>query len=1028
MGQIFEIPFNAGQDESIDRALMPDGVLRLMQNCRLSRQGRIECRPQYVAQAAGAWGGSTLQAQDLATFEDRLIAFASRASQDNFSRDIFTYTPGLAQGTWKPAFTQAGFPSFPLVSDLTILWNAPAGPAMTSSDIAATNTGYICAVQTDPVLATSNIFILFGATVLPILTLSLTSVVSVRVIAQGGLFYLLARTVAGDINARSFDTAIATAWGAPATLVTAEATGAVTWDAAPLVGGTDFLICYPRPGTANMRVQRYNVNLALQATNTVAVAPGNMCVVGNTTNGVLFAHKTAINDISLYTMNAATLVTSAGPTNVLGPTTGGLVNAGTPALYIDTVNARVVIQCQGPVAGTTPDSTGRHSQWNEVSTAAHAAVQSDTFNNVRISSKLFSAVAAPLQLAVHGIGTMTVGGNTSGTDQVYATCIQNVAFQGFICHGRWNYGIADQLLDAQSDNFHGRAGIATDGAGTFWATCATLDEGKIGTTGYGTLQVVRFKLAVAARRQNVEAQGALYIAGGFTGYFDGSTIVESGFLDTPTIKTNTQSAAGSLTLLGAYQYIACYEWFDSKGRLHRSTPSTPFAVTMTGANTANALVCSTPRSYRRIDLDQTGTTVKTVLYRNTPGDSVFYRVAEGSAATLTTSYADDITITDTRSDVAAQVRPVLYIYSQKPTANVGPIPCRFVAMGRDRLIFGGLPDPYLVAFSQLVFPNEPIESASPNSFAYVARLPEPVTAVSAPGDSYIAFTAQGIYEIPGAGPQRNGTGEFFAPRTLFSDGGCIDWRSVCETAKGTFFQLATDKLYLLTPSGELQWVGKPIQDTLTTFPVVRAAALCTATQRVTFAVVNSDASPTGGGLLTYDIQKDAWSFDDVGIVQSVVEYNSRLAYLHNDGLVYLEQATVGSGGILPTISVRTGSFRPFSALGYGDIVKISLLGTYLGDSDVEGFVSYDDGKTWTSLGVQTITAAAWTNALTGAAIASGDPITLVYTPNIRTVDRFSLRFDVTNVASNTGGIRMHVVSFEIEAQEGMVRRAARDQR
>jgi hypothetical protein len=44
------------------------------------------------------------------------------------------------------------------------------------------------------------------------------------------------------------------------------------------------------------------------------------------------------------------------------------------------------------------------------------------------------------------------------------------------------------------------------------------------------------------------------------------------------------------------------------------------------------------------------------------------------------------------------------------------------------------------------------------------------------------------------------------------------------------------------------------------------------------------------------------------------------------------------------------------------------------------------------------------------------------------VDRFSIRFDVSNVASNTGGIRMHVLSFEVEAQEGMVRRAARDQR
>jgi hypothetical protein len=68
MGQIFEIPFNAGQDESIDRALMPDGVLRLMQNCRLTREGRIEARPAFVGIAQTVYGSGTMQAFDLTTY------------------------------------------------------------------------------------------------------------------------------------------------------------------------------------------------------------------------------------------------------------------------------------------------------------------------------------------------------------------------------------------------------------------------------------------------------------------------------------------------------------------------------------------------------------------------------------------------------------------------------------------------------------------------------------------------------------------------------------------------------------------------------------------------------------------------------------------------------------------------------------------------------------------------------------------------------------------------------------------------
>jgi hypothetical protein len=750
-----------------------------------------------------------------------------------------------------------------------------------------------------------------------------------------------------------------------------------------------------------------------------------MCVAGNTTQGVVFCYLNAANDVIATTMNPSTLATTVGPTAVISSAT--LV--GTPAVAVLQTSQIFLVQIQSG-GGVGPNST-----YASYVTATHGPFALEaTYPNVRLTSKIYeqACTGSLFEMGV-ALGSLTIGGNTAGTDQVYATHLQVVDLEGFHCAGRWNYGVADQMIDSVATNYHGRSSVAFDGLGNFWAACGTLDEGTIGTTAPGTLQVVRFKSAVANRRQWVESQGALYIAGGFVGYYDGSTLSESGFLDTPVISGNTQGTAGSLTQLATYNYIAVYEWYDAKGRLHRSTPSAPFEVVMTGANDDNAVVVSSPRSMRRIDAVGGGSSVLTVLYRTTPNDSVFYRVGQAAAGTVASTYCSNNTITDTMSDATAQTRPILYIYVQKPTPNVAPLPCRFIAAGRDRLMFGGLPDPYMIAFSQLAFPNEPLESASSNNFAYVARLPEPCTAVAAPGDSYIAFTEQGIYEIPGAGPQRNGTGEFFTPRTLYSDGGCIDWRSVVDTAMGVFFQLASDKLYLLTPPGpsgtQLVWVGKPAQDTLTTYPVVRAAALCTATQRVVFAVVNSDTAAESGGLLIYDIQKNAWSFDDVGVVKALVEYQSRVAYLHNDGSVYLEQAAVGSGGsALPSVSVRTGSFRLFQGMGYGDILKIGLLGTYLGDCTVEGFISYDDGKTWTAtMGTQAVTAANMANPQTGAALAVGDPVSVIFTPNRRSVDRFALRFDVTH-GSNTGGMRMHMVSLECEGQEFTTRQPARNQR
>jgi hypothetical protein len=577
------------------------------------------------------------------------------------------------------------------------------------------------------------------------------------------------------------------------------------------------------------------------------------------------------------------------------------------------------------------------------------------------------------------------------------------------------------LFDATSTNRHGRASVATDGAGTFFATCGVLSEKQLTTSQAGTLQLVKFRSGSGARRQTAEMQGALYVAGGFTGYYDGANLVESGFLDTPVIYSNVQGG-GSLTLLTAYSYVAMYEWRDAKGRIHRSAPSTPFAVTMTGGNQGNTLSVSSARSLRRVDTVGAGTVVNTVIYRTTANDSVMYRVAEGFATAGSGAYADAISIADTLSDVSAQSREVLYTQSQKPLYNVSPYPCRFIAAGRDRLIFGGLPDPYLVSFSQLPFPNEPLEGADIEfEFAYQQRLPEKVTGVAGFGDTYIAFTASGIYEIPGEGPQRNGTGEFFYPRALYSDGGCIDWRSIVDTAAGLFFQMAADKIYRLSPGGGVDFVGEPIRDTLALYPVIRGACLCTETQRVVFSVVDSDSAPTTGGLLIYDIVHDAWSFDNVGVTTAPTEYDGRLAFIQSS-VVNVEAAAVGSGGTaLPEVSVRTGSIRLFSALGYGTLCKVGLLMTYLGDCTVEGFISYDDGKTWTSMGSEIVTAAA-------LGLASGDPHTTIWTPARREVDRFALRFDVTNVSSNTGGVRMHVMSLEAESQDFTTRKPARDQR
>jgi hypothetical protein len=89
-----------------------------------------------------------------------------------------------------------------------------------------------------------------------------------------------------------------------------------------------------------------------------------------------------------------------------------------------------------------------------------------------------------------------------------------------------------------------------------------------------------------------------------------------------------------------------------------------------------------------------------------------------------------------------------------------------------------------------------------------------------------------------------------------------------------------------------------------------------------------------------------------------------------------------------------------------------------GDCTLELFISYDDGKTWTTCGTQSLTSADYT---------SGDPISLLFDPRVHDVDRFALRVDVTN-GSNTAGVRLHALAIEAESEEFLTRRPARDMR
>jgi len=1030
MSRVFDVLFNDGQDESADKIALPDGKFRLLQNARLERDGRVAPRQNYVSLTNTVnVAGTRFRAFDLVPYQDRLMAIGTQDGVTYtpvYGNQLFTYVNN-AQSVWLPHLG----PKLGPLTQVTKLWASNTGLTAHSADVAYTN-GQLCVVQTDvnktqvtvQRLTTTGV-VLSAETFSAAFT---TCIVSARVCACSNTFVVVIRQTNGDMVARRFDTATSTTnFSAPTTLEAAVTAvlAPPAWDLAPLTGTSDFLITYPRTTAGNTRLRRHNSTAGFAVVNTLDIAGGAFAcaVIGDTTRGVIHGLNSGTS-IVVRTCSTALVVTS-GPSTLLGAASALTAATGQPGLtFADALNFVVMCSANGTLGDLNSQSAELQITGHGVSRAPRESL------NVRNVSKPFSTDTASVTFTTGGetwaLGAIPAGGNESSTLRFFSTCIHGVDFSVF-CAGIWNYGISGIWDTGSTNNTMGRSSVVSDGS-NYYALCTTLSGLDVGAQVEGTLQLVKLRAGQPDRRQATEMQGAMYVSGGFVYAYDGGlNSAELGFLDTPVFDaTIVASAAGALTLLSTYSYIAMYEYVDANGFTHRSTPSDPVTVTLTGANNALTFTVSAPHSIRRLDFGQ-NSGVRVVLYRNTPNDSVFYRVAETTVLN-TANFAGVVSIIDTRSDTDAQTREVLYIYSQKPTANVAAIPCRFLAAGRDRLIYGGLPDPYVVALSQLVFPGEPVENASPNAFAFLARLPEPCTGVSALGDTYIAFSSEAIYQIPGAGPQRNGTGEFFSPQAMYSDGGCIDWRSIVECGQGTFFQLASDKLYMFTGQG-VEWIGQPVRDTLAAYPTISGAVLCSATQRVIFAC--SNLADNDGVLLVYDLRRKIWSVDTIGQpVRSVVEYQGRLAYVAKDGLVYLENAVGTFSGALPSVSLRTGSFKLFPANGNGELLNVVLSGTYTGDCTVEGFISYDDGKNWISMGQQACTTANLFNhsPTSGAAVVSGDAVTVKFEPNIREItNRFALRFDITNGTDN-GGLWAHMISLEVDAQEFATRQPARNQR
>jgi hypothetical protein len=734
----------------------------------------------------------------------------------------------------------------------------------TSPVIAATSDGYIATAYTsqDSLLRISvrgpDGNVVYKASAIARSTLFNSTI---RIVAVGSKFYVLWNNTNVNIKARELTISggTCTQTGGDTTIATIVAD--TTWDASNYDGTNWYLTRYRAANSVRTSIM---TGLTEGTTADIAVVATALSIwadpvtqrvwigIFSLTDG---EHKFAIYSsalgvvLGLTSINAAFFtahdVYSSPP--VFGPR------------YSPTAPTDVL--CVLSFLDGTPSTRRMHSF--TISASGTVSVDSPNFvaNNLRPVSKpddkqriwcrTEAYNGAPgrfmlLRLADAGLATANVGAGS----QVIELATAEILPAG-------NFG------DRPGKNFHAIATLPGDGLAFVLPIVVTNQTNSSGAT-EATIQAHIFEYSEEAHRQVVPDQSHLAIAGQPTELlraneqylYSSAGCLEFGFAVAPEIISATASPAGSGLAPGVYAYQAVLQWPDSLGRRQLSAVSDPIEVTVAVTSTVGINV-SFPSVGQRPPSYITGVPGPTVLLYRTTAGGQNYQLLPLQAFLATTGavfFSDDV------SDAVLSENEFIYTDGGVLPNKLAPS-CRFLCSAEERLWCGGLWDPTVLEASKVRVPGEPTNFTGHPSHQVV--LPEECTGLAYMDGQVVAFAQDAIYLVGGDGPNDQGAGTFLPPRLMTRGIGCVDYRSLLETPLGILF-MSRVGIYLLPRGfGAPQYIGAAVQDTVTNYPTVLAAAF-TVTDEFNLArwlLADTEGGTHGTQALTLDIDNGQWFLD-----------------------------------------------------------------------------------------------------------------------------------------------------------------------
>jgi len=975
MSEIVEFPFDSGAYEAADRKWLGGAMLRVAENARLDRDGRLVHRPGATALSSGTMSANALVPYDLGNYQGRLVALGSQRSTGTGIQDLFEWV--AAAGKWRATSGEDTNSStgqrVPTLTNVREVGAVPDQGGTVRHVSLACGAGYVCAVIAR---ATESTIHVFEPTTNQTLLLVDVDMRLARVVYAGSDFWIYGVDADEDIVRCNFDPVNDETISSISTLLSNATT--VT-DLAVSTFGTGSAVAWCTASSAVIRT--YSSAGAFVATWTgLAAAAEAVALVGNVAGTLLtLCYQDASFEYFATTFNAAGAVQS-GPTSLFGGAGGSGARLGA-CLQSNGTSISVVGTNDSTRLGLL--QTLIQSTHGTTATVSYADARPEC-GPVATTNEEFSGWVDMIASNA-SLGTFHVVGNRQ-LPQCFlgAQLIEEVGGPNRICNG------------------------ATAGTKVYMAYVQLAENTGIANNSLRAT-IIEASADATQRRQMAKVAGELLISGGLPLTYDGRTMGEIGFAECPIVLFSSTATNGSLTQLTTYQVKAVWKCYNGQNLVARSQPSPPLSQTLTGADDAISWLVTTPHSLRRHRAfrDQS-LTVVVELYR-TIGNGANFQLDVVQAIDVNDDSAAPVTLTSSRSDTSLSDNAV--IYSDESGLEISaPFPFSYVSPARDRAFAGGTPDAATWLMSDLLIPGRQVSFAFAKA-AYTQRANQAITAVAAFEQVGLVWSQDEIQQVPGRGPERSGTGEFDSMIGVPTPGGCIDWRSVIVAPPGAFFQMATDKLMLLARAqtgagaGEVSWVGQPVRETLAAFPVITAAVHIRSQMAVAFACNAADG--LSGRILIYDLRRSLWFVDNVGgPVSALAELDGRLVWL-SSGVIYQQDAAPGTGTFI-SLTLESGLVRIKEALGWGRVYKIGLLGTAAGPCTLQALIDYDDGAGFVSLGSETF-------AGTEGAFER------FWSLANQKASRFAVKFIVTHASTGSAGLQLNGWAAQVDGSKNMVR-------